>query len=65
MSGAQPILEQLQAGQRIQRPFIGVQTRVVDTELAQMLGLEVDHGILIADVTAGSPAEKPGCDVVT
>ena len=68
MSGAKPILEQLQAGQRIKRPFIGVQTRVVDTELARMLGLEVDHGILIADVTAGSPAEAAGLrrgDVIT
>jgi S1-C subfamily serine protease len=68
MSGAQPVLEQLQAGQRIKRPFIGVQTRVVDTELARMLGLEVDHGILIADVTAGSPAEAAGLrsgDVIT
>ena len=60
MSGAQPILEQLEAGKHIKRPFIGVQTRLVDDQLAQMLGLEVDHGILIADVTTGSPAEHAG-----
>ena len=60
MSGARPILEQLEAGQHIKRPFIGVQTRVVDAQLAQMLGLEVDHGVLIADVTTGSPAEAAG-----
>ena len=68
MSGARPILEQLEAGQHIKRPFIGVQTRLVDDQLAQMLGLEVDHGVLIADVTTGSPAEHAGLrrgDVIT
>ena len=68
MTGARPILEQLEAGQRITRPFIGVQTRVVDAQLARMLGLEVDHGVLIADVTTGSPAEAAGLrrgDVIT
>jgi S1-C subfamily serine protease len=44
------------SGKHIKRPFIGVQTRLVDAQLAQMLGLEVDHGVLIADVTTGSPA---------
>ena len=68
MTGARPILEQLEAGQHITRPFIGVQTRVVDAQLARMLGLEVDHGVLIADVTTGSPAEAAGLrrgDVIT
>jgi S1-C subfamily serine protease len=68
MSGARPILEQLEAGRHIKRPFIGVQTRLVDAQLAQMLGLEVDHGVLIADVTTGSPAEHAGLrrgDVIT
>ncbi|HEX4981584.1 MAG TPA: trypsin-like peptidase domain-containing protein [Ilumatobacteraceae bacterium] len=68
MSGARPILEQLEAGQHIKRPFIGVRTRVVDSQLSQMLDLGVDHGVLIADVTAGSPAEAAGLrrgDVIT
>jgi len=57
---ARPIVEQLQQGKTVTRAFLGVSTTVVDSTVAAQNGLKVDHGLLVADVTGGSAAEKAG-----
>jgi S1-C subfamily serine protease len=68
MTGAKPILQQLGQGKTVTRPFIGVSTENVDADVAQQSGLPVDHGIVIVQVSQGSPAETAGLrrgDVIT
>ncbi|WP_228275612.1 S1C family serine protease [Gracilibacillus oryzae] len=71
---AKPIIEQLEAGEEVQRPFIGISAVDLDTVPARhkqetlRLDETVQKGIVIADVEAGSPAESAGLkryDVVT
>jgi S1-C subfamily serine protease len=68
MSGAKPILEQLSQGKTVTRTFIGVSTEDVDANVAQQYGLPVDHGVVVVQVSQGSPAEAAGLrrgDVIT
>jgi S1-C subfamily serine protease len=68
MSGAKPILEQLAQGTPVTRTFIGVSTEDVDANVAQQYGLPVDHGVVVVEVSQGSPAEAAGLrrgDVIT
>jgi serine protease Do len=53
-------MEQIVATGSIARGFIGVALQQVDSDLAQALGLEKTEGVLIAEVTKDSPAEKAG-----
>ena len=57
---AQPIIEQLQQGKTVSKAYLGVSTTAIDAAVAQQNGLDIDHGLLIADVTAGSGAESAG-----
>jgi S1-C subfamily serine protease len=57
---AKKILPQLQAGETIERAYLGVQMQGVTSQLAQDLNLPVDHGALIVEVTPGSPADEAG-----
>ncbi len=45
---------------RVSRGWLGVQIGDLTPEFAEALGIEDTKGALIADVTAGSPAEKAG-----
>ena len=50
------------------RGYIGVGLRDVDADLERSLKLPVDHGALVQDITAGSPADRAGVrpyDVIT
>ncbi|MEZ5870645.1 MAG: DegQ family serine endoprotease [Nitratireductor sp.] len=52
----------------IEHGFIGIQIQPVTKDVSEAIGLAKDEGALVADVTAGSPAEKAGLkpgDVVT
>lgn len=60
ISTAVPILEQLKTGQSVIRPFLGVSTQVVDQQVADRLGLSVNHGVVVVEVVQGSAAEKAG-----
>jgi S1-C subfamily serine protease len=53
-------LPKLSAGQTIKRAYLGVRMGDVTPELAKQLGLPVDSGALVAQVTPGSPAAKAG-----
>jgi len=44
----------------VTRGFIGIAIQELTPELAKSLDVENEHGILISDVTKGSPADKAG-----
>jgi S1-C subfamily serine protease len=53
-------LSKLQAGESVERAYLGVQMQRVTPQLAQDLNLPVDHGALIVSVTPDSPADQAG-----
>lgn len=55
-----PVLEDLKNNVIKGRPWVGVQVRTVDSELANYLGLDKAEGAVVAGVVAGSPAEQAG-----
>jgi len=63
------VLENAKAGGGvIRRPWFGASLQAVTAELAETLGLARPAGALVAEVVAGSPAEKAGLrklDVIT
>jgi S1-C subfamily serine protease len=64
-----PLIERLSAGQTpLAKPFIGVAAIDLTDQLKAQLGVPVDEGAVVQDVTAGSPSENAGLragDVVT
>ena len=68
INGASGVLPQLRARGRVSRGYMGVGLREVDGNLERSLKLTVDHGALVQDITAGSPADRAGVrpyDVIT
>src|SRR5262245_13386816 len=68
INGATAVLPQLRARGRVSRGYMGVGLRDVDADLERSLKLTVDHGALVQDITAGSPADRAGLrpyDVIT
>jgi serine protease Do len=68
INGASSVLPQLRARGRVSRGYMGVGLRDVDADLERSLKLTVDHGALVQDITAGSPADRAGLrpyDVIT
>jgi 2-alkenal reductase len=57
---ARDIAIQILAHGTVQHPFIGVTYRGIDSQLQATQALPVDHGALVSNVTAGSPADKAG-----
>ena len=57
---ASPIMKNLLEKGRVTRGYLGVAIQDLDRDLAEGLHLREHEGILVADVTAGSPAEKAG-----
>ncbi len=54
------VMEDLKQEGSFKRGFLGVTLQPVDRDLAQAFGLEQVSGVLIAEVSANSPAEKGG-----
>jgi serine protease Do len=54
------VIGELRADGKVDRGWLGVQIQGLDEDMAASLGLEDTHGALIADVVAGSPAQKAG-----
>jgi serine protease Do len=68
INGASSVLPQLRARGKVSRGYMGVGLRDVDADLERSLKLTVDHGALVQDITAGSPADRAGVkpyDVIT
>jgi serine protease Do len=59
---AHPIMESLLADGKVVRGWLGVSIQDLDRELAAGLGLKVERGVLISDVTADSPAANAGLE---
>src|ERR1700758_1698742 len=57
---AKAVLNDLMTLGRVRRPALGVHTIPISPELADEIGLPVDYGLLIIQVTAGSSAERAG-----
>src|SRR5262249_44977035 len=54
------ILPQLREKGHVVRGWLGVQVQTMDEDLARSFGLKDEHGALVSDITAGSPAAKAG-----
>jgi Do/DeqQ family serine protease len=59
-STVQQVLEDLKNNVTKRRPWVGVQVRTVDSELAGFLGLDKAEGAVVAGVVAGGPAQQAG-----
>ncbi|MCH8030090.1 MAG: DegQ family serine endoprotease [Candidatus Dadabacteria bacterium] len=59
---AKTIIDQLRASGKVVRGWLGVLVQEVTPELAEGLGLDVDEGILVSDVTTGGPAARAGIE---
>src|ERR1700721_3014025 len=57
---AKAVLNDLMTLGRVRRPTLGVSTIVISPELADELGLPVDFGLLIIQVTPGGSADQAG-----
>lgn len=54
------VVAQLQKNGRVERGYLGVKVQMLNTDLAEGLGLKEPVGALVAEVTEDSPAEKAG-----
>lgn len=59
-STVQQVLDDLKNNVTRERPWVGIQVRTLDSELAGYLGLNKADGAVVAGVVAGSPADKAG-----
>ncbi|MGZ4740810.1 MAG: S1C family serine protease, partial [Ilumatobacteraceae bacterium] len=57
---AQPIIQQLQQGKSVTKAYLGVSTTPLDPTVAAQSGVDIDHGLLIVDVSGGSAAAAAG-----
>ena len=57
---ARPIMESLRKNGKVVRGWLGVAIQDLKPQMAQALGVKAKNGVLISDVTKGSPAEKAG-----
>lgn len=54
------IVEQLREDGKVTRGFLGILIQDLTPELAKSFGISEGHGIVVADVTKDSPAERAG-----
>jgi serine protease Do len=57
---AKPLIPQLVSKGEVTRGYLGVNIQSITPELAKALTLQEHQGALVADVMAGTPAEKAG-----
>ena len=57
---AKPLIPQLVSYGEITRGYLGVNIQTITPDLAEALNIDESKGALVADVIAGSPAEKSG-----
>src|ERR1700751_1185239 len=57
---AKAVLNDLMTLGRVRRPALGVRTIAINSELADEIGLPVDYGLLIIQVTPGGSADLAG-----
>ena len=54
------VLPQLMVNSVVRPPWLGIQAADIDAQLAEQLGLAVDHGVYVTGVAPDSPAEGIG-----
>ncbi|HLN60136.1 MAG TPA: trypsin-like peptidase domain-containing protein [Symbiobacteriaceae bacterium] len=57
---AKEILPTLMAGKKVEYAFLGISDESLTAQLARRLGVNVKEGIVVTQVSEGSPAEKAG-----
>ncbi len=57
---AEFVIDQLKEGGKVVRGWLGVFVQKLTPEIASGLNLKEDEGVVVSDVTPGSPAEKAG-----
>jgi serine protease Do len=57
---AKTVIGQLRDNGKVERGWLGVQIQEMTPDIASSLGLKNDHGAMVADVNAKSPAAKAG-----
>jgi 2-alkenal reductase len=57
---ARAVVEQIINNGAVSRPFIGITYQMINERLAGAENLARDHGILVSEVSPGTPAEKAG-----
>jgi S1-C subfamily serine protease len=57
---AKAVLNDLMTLGRVRRPALGVRTIPISAELADEIGLPVDYGLLIIQITPGGSADQAG-----
>ncbi len=68
VSLARGVMQQIIEHGSVVRGWLGIETQDLTPELAQRLGLHDDHGVLVAGILRGSPAQQAGLlagDVIT
>jgi Do/DeqQ family serine protease len=54
------IVESALRGQPLVRPWLGLSSRPIPPQLAQLLGLPAPHGVVVTEVFEGGPADRAG-----
>lgn len=54
------LMESTVEGGKVVRPWIGISSQPVTSEVAESMGLKTPRGVLVARVVAGSPAARAG-----
>lgn len=57
---ARQVADQLIAKGQVERPYLGISFQTISPQIAAVLELKRDKGILVREVVAGSPAERAG-----
>ena len=55
-----PVIEDLVSQGTVRRPYLGVSLQTLTPDIANLLGLSVSQGVLIASVVPGGPAASAG-----
>jgi len=59
---ARSIMTSLKETGKVERGWLGVAIQTLDRELADAMGIDQAHGVLVADVTPDGPAKKAGIE---
>lgn len=59
---AKDVLQQILEDGSVSHAFIGITGGDVDPDIARLLNLDVDRGVLVQDVTKGGPADEAGIE---
>lgn len=59
---AMEVQNQLKAGGKVMRGWLGINIQEISKELAESFGMKATNGALVAGVEKGSPAERGGLD---